>query len=538
MSVLPLEPQDPRRLGRFRITARLGEGGQGIVYLGVDPANGDQQVAVKVLKTASDPEARKRLKKEMAAAQQVDEFCTAQVLDGSVDGPQPFVVSEYVEGPSLYDRVQDRGPLTGGRLYRLAVGTATALTAIHAAGVVHRDLKPSNVLLGPDGPVVVDFGIARQADSDTITGQLIGTPSYMAPEQLDGKPASRASDVFAWAGTMVFAATGRTPFGHGQNLSSIIAAIVTREPDLTGVPDKLLTVIRTCLDKDPANRPTARALLDRLLDPSVGLGQEEAVAQVAQAAQNALNLPGAGRDVTQVPQESDPPVPVPDSAPPDQPVDQDRLPYAPPVGAFPYQQEPAPSYPPVSVPPPAPPPGPQVPWNQGLLRPQGVDQLDETRPPRRPDERQERQERQEGAEGGSRWGVMLMVLTLLVAAGIGGWYFFGKGGGAGGGGTGDGVPAAYAGTWTGQVTGGAINRSSQNVKIVLTKGSSAGTFSTGACTGDLNFSSDTGSGINLNLAGETQCPTGTVTLQSNADGTLAYRLAGSGETYSGTLRKS
>jgi serine/threonine protein kinase len=535
MSVLPLEPQDPRQLGRFRITARLGEGGQGIVYLGVDTDNDEQQVAVKVLKTASDPEARARLKKEMAAAQQVDEFCTAQVLDGSVDGPQPFVVSEYVEGPSLYDRVHEGGPLTGGRLYRLAVGTATALTAIHAAGVVHRDLKPANVLLGPDGPVVVDFGIARQADSDTITGQLIGTPSYMAPEQLDGKPASRASDVFAWAGTIVFAATGRAPFGHGQNLSTLIASIVTREPDLTGVPDKLLTVIRTCLDKDPAKRPTARALLDRLLDPSVGLGREEAVAQVAQVAQNALNLPGAGRDVTQFPPAGEPSYEPPATDPW---REQDRRPYPPPVSAFPYQREPAPAYPPASVPPPAPPPGPQVQWNQGLPRPPGVDQLDQTRPPQRRDERTEGDKANDLNQGGGggRWGAVLVVLVVLVAAGVGAWWYFGKG--TGGGSTGDGVTAAYAGTWTGEVTGGAINRTSQSVKITLTKGSKQGTFSTGSCNGDLNLTPSTGSGIDLNLGGETQCPTGTVNLQANADGTLAYRLSGSGDTYSGTLRKS
>jgi eukaryotic-like serine/threonine-protein kinase len=538
MSVLPLEPQDPRRLGRYRITGRLGEGGQGIVYLGVDADNGAQQVAVKVLKTASNLEARTRLKKEMAAAQQVNEFCTAQVLGGSVDGPEPFVVSEYVEGSSLYARVHEQGPLTGGRLYRLAVGTATALTAIHAAGVVHRDLKPANVLLGPDGPVVVDFGIARQADSDTVTGQLIGTPSYMAPEQLDGKPASRASDVFAWAGTMVFAATGRPPFGHGQNLPTLIAAIVSREPDLTGVPDKLLTVLRTCLDKDPAQRPTARALLDRLLDPSVGLGGEEAVAQVARVAQNALDLPGTGRDVTQFPPAGGPSTPADRPAVPELPAGPDRQPYPLPVNAFSYQQA-TPDRPQVNVPPPAPPPGPEFQWNQGLNqglpRPPGIDRMDHTRPPPGRDQWDQQDQRDEGG-GRGRWGLLLLVLVLLIAGGVGGWLYLGGGSGPGGGG--NGVPAAYAGTWTGTVRGGAIFNLDSTVKITLVEGSPKGILSTGSCTGDLNLTSGPGSGIYLELGGTTQCPTGTINLRNGINGTLTYRFSGSGETSSGTLRKS
>jgi serine/threonine protein kinase len=534
MPVLPLEPQDPRQLGRFGITARLGEGGQGIVYLGVDPDNGEQ-VAVKVLKTASDPEARARLKKEMAAAQQVDEFCTAQVLDGSVDGPQPFVVSEYVDGPSLYDRVHERGPLIAGRLYRLAVGTATAITAIHAAGVVHRDLKPANVLLGPDGPVVVDFGIARQADSDTITGQLIGTPLYMAPEQLDGKPASRASDVFAWAGTMVFAATGRAPFGQGQTLSTIIAAIVSREPDLTGVPDKLLTVIRACLDKDPAKRPTARALLDRLLDPSVGLGREEAVAQVAKVAKGVLNLPTPGRDVTQAGGAASIPAYEPPAAEPYVFPGQERVPS--------FSHEPAPVYQPEMVPPPGPPPGPAPDWRQVPLQPPVSEQThppvarphsEPTRPPE-PRERDERA-RHEG-EGGGRWGLMFLVLVVLIAGGVGGWFYLSKGGTSNGGSNIDAVTTAYAGSWTGSVTGGAIFPVNGIVKITLMKGSSKGTFSEGSCNGDLNLTRGSGSGIYLDLAGDTQCPTGTVNLQLGADGTLSYQLSGRGETSSGTLHR-
>lgn len=287
MSPQPLEPHDPRNLGGYRLIERLGEGGQGIVFLGEDPSG--QQVAVKVLKVAASEEARAQLKKEMAAAQRVAQFCTAQVLGGSVDGPQPYVVSEYVEGLSLDERVRTRGPLPSPRLERLAVFTAAALTAIHAAEVVHRDLKPANVLLGPDGPQVVDFGIAVQEDVDTFTGRMIGTPAYMAPEQLEGGAASRASDVFSWAGTMVYAATGHLPFGPpGGRLHAISMAILRDEPSLAGVPDHLLPVLRVCLDKDPRRRPTARALLDRLLDPSLGLVQDEAVREVGAALKSYL----------------------------------------------------------------------------------------------------------------------------------------------------------------------------------------------------------------------------------------------------------
>jgi hypothetical protein len=163
--------------------------------------------------------------------------------------------------------VDTKGPLPAGDLHRLAVGTATALTAIHGAGVVHRDFKPANVLLGPDGPRVVDFGIARLIDAATITSGLIGTPSYVAPEQLAGARPTSAVDVFAWALTMIFAATGRTAFG-ADAVPAVMQRILYEEPDLDGVPPLLRPVIRQCLDKDPVRRPSARDLLLRLVDPS------------------------------------------------------------------------------------------------------------------------------------------------------------------------------------------------------------------------------------------------------------------------------
>ena len=159
------------------------------------------------------------------------------------------------------------GPLPEGELQRLAVGTATALTAIHGAGVVHRDFKPANVLLGPDGPRVVDFGIARLTDAATFTSGLIGTPCYVAPEQLAGPRPTSAVDIFAWAGTMIFAATGRPAF-DAETVPAVMQRILHEEPDLSGVPPSLLPVVRQCLDKDPARRPSARDLLLRLVDPS------------------------------------------------------------------------------------------------------------------------------------------------------------------------------------------------------------------------------------------------------------------------------
>ncbi|WP_067481447.1 serine/threonine-protein kinase [Actinomadura hibisca] len=263
-AALPLEPDDPPAIGGYRLSGRLGEGGQGVVYLGEGAAG--ERVAVKVLKTA-DRAARARFAREMAAARRVAPFCTAAVLDSSADAPLPYVVSEFVDGPSLQQRVAERGPLRGGDLERLAVNTASALAAIHGAGIVHRDLKPANVLLGPDGPRVVDFGIARAIDAETHT-QLVGTPSYFAPEWLAGHPPTAASDVFAWAGTMVFAATGRPPFGRADGLAAIMHRIAHEPPDLTGVPPSLHGLLATCLDKDPARRPTARDLMVRLVDPN------------------------------------------------------------------------------------------------------------------------------------------------------------------------------------------------------------------------------------------------------------------------------
>ncbi|WP_214317346.1 serine/threonine-protein kinase [Nonomuraea sediminis] len=253
--VEPLREGDPAAVGPYRLMGRLGAGGQGIVYL-AQGRNG-VPVAVKVLR---DGLADDRFAKEIAAARRVEPFCIAQVLDASLGG-RPYIVTEYVEGPSL----QQAGRHGGAELQRLAVATATALAAIHQAGVVHRDFKPANVLLGPGGPRVIDFGIARAADAGlTATSSIVGTPAYMAPEQLAGAAVGPAADVFAWASVIVFAANGTPPFGD-DSLPAVINRILHNEPMLGDLPQPLRSIVLGCLAKDPARRPPMQEVLLQLL---------------------------------------------------------------------------------------------------------------------------------------------------------------------------------------------------------------------------------------------------------------------------------
>ncbi|MEU4329905.1 serine/threonine-protein kinase [Nonomuraea dietziae] len=275
---------DPQRLGGYWLAGRVGEGGQGVVYEGYD-AEG-QRVAIKVFR--GDPSVQPRLAKEAAAARRVPAFCTARVLDADLEGPRPYIVSEYVEGPSLR---QVAKVFRGDELHRLATAMATALTAIHDAGVVHRDLKPDNVLLGPDGPRVIDFGVARTMEmSLTSAGLVAGTPSYMAPEVFSGERAGAPADVFAWGATVLFAATGTDPF-RADSLGAVMHRVLSHEPDLSPLPGQVKELVAAALAKDPRQRPTSRELLLALVSGD-GLDTARLLAQGAGSA--AAMASGAG----------------------------------------------------------------------------------------------------------------------------------------------------------------------------------------------------------------------------------------------------
>ncbi|MFI6516007.1 serine/threonine-protein kinase [Spirillospora sp. NPDC050679] len=351
----PLEPGDPRELGRYRVVGRLGAGGQGAVFLGQDQGGG--YVAVKLLhaQMAADPAARARFGREVAAAQKVEPFCTARVLDADVHGDQPYVISEFIDGPSLHDVIAHNGPFGAAELERLAIGTVTALTAIHEAGIVHRDFKPNNVMLASDGPRVVDFGIARTVNSQesavTATGMVVGTPGYLAPEQLTGAPLTPAVDIFAWGATMVFAATGQSPF-EADTLPVIINKILNEEPDLSRLPaGPLRDLIGRCLSKDAGLRPPAAQLLLHLLgaagvDPGHGGDSEDLLNQGTRVAAQ---------------------LPVPTSLP-SRPQPQSQQPITPPPMAMGGQHTPPPPPQQQITPPP-------MPMYQGGMPPQGQHQV-------------------------------------------------------------------------------------------------------------------------------------------------------------------
>ncbi|WP_327667174.1 serine/threonine-protein kinase [Streptomyces sp. NBC_00485] len=267
-----LQPDDPRELGSYRMLRRLGAGGMGRVYLARSP--GGRTVAVKVVRPdlAADADFRGRFRHEVEIARAVSGRYTAPVVDADPDAPLPWLATSYVLGPDLTDVVAAHGALPERTVRALAAGLAAALQEIHAAGLIHRDLKPSNVLLAADGPRVIDFGIARAVDGNrmTQTGVVVGSPGYMSPEQALGRDAGTAGDVFSLGAVLAFAATGRGAFGDGAvSQAALLYQVVHGEPDLDGVPQSLMGLVRACLQKDPANRPAPAEIVAGLAPQGV-----------------------------------------------------------------------------------------------------------------------------------------------------------------------------------------------------------------------------------------------------------------------------
>jgi len=261
--VQPLASDDPAEIGGYRLRGRLGAGGMGRVYLASTPAG--RSVALKVVRPelGDDPDFRARFQQEIQAARQVHGLYTAQLLDADPDATPPWLVTAYVPGPSLQQAVAGNGPMPEAMVFRLIAGVAEALQAIHAAGVVHRDLKPSNVLLAPDGPRVIDFGIARALEATALTrsGMMVGSPQFMAPEQIRDQPVTPAIDVFALGSLAAYAARGRPPFGEGHS-AAVSYRVLHEPPDLDGCPPRLRALIESCLRKEAAARPAPGQILE------------------------------------------------------------------------------------------------------------------------------------------------------------------------------------------------------------------------------------------------------------------------------------
>ena len=265
MPVTPLRPSDPTRVGPHRLLGRLGQGGMGTVFLGVSPD--ERAVAVKVLRDGlSDPDARRRFSHELDALRRVRGPHLVEVLDADVLADTPYLVTRFVPGQRLDDLVAAGGPLSDADLRSVARGLADALTALHAAGVVHRDLTPGNVLVVDGSPHVIDLGLATAADVTALTrsGLVIGTPGYLAPEQITGSLVTPAVDVHAWGATVALAGTGRPPYGTGRPEAVLYRIVHGDPPDLTGLPADLAPLVRAALDPAPERRPAARELLAHL----------------------------------------------------------------------------------------------------------------------------------------------------------------------------------------------------------------------------------------------------------------------------------
>ncbi|MCI0386340.1 serine/threonine-protein kinase [Streptomyces sp. CNQ085] len=265
MAMMRLRREDPRVVGSFRLHRRLGAGGMGVVYLGSDRRG--QRVALKVIRPdlAEDPEFRSRFAREVSAARRIRGGCTARLVAADLEADRPWFATQYVPGPSLHDKVNEEGPLPAAQVASIGAALAEGLVAVHEAGVVHRDLKPSNILLSPKGPRIIDFGIAWATGASTLThvGTAVGSPGFLAPEQVRGAAVAPATDVFSLGATLAYAATADSPFGQGSS-EVMLYRVVHEEPHLHGVHAALAPLVRACLAKDPEDRPSTLQLSLRL----------------------------------------------------------------------------------------------------------------------------------------------------------------------------------------------------------------------------------------------------------------------------------
>ncbi len=302
MAMMRLRREDPRVVGSFRLHRRLGAGGMGVVYLGSDRRG--QRVALKVIRPdlAEDQEFRSRFAREVSAARRIRGGCTARLVAADLEADRPWFATQYVPGPSLHDKVNESGPLPAAQVASIGAALAEGLVAVHEAGVVHRDLKPSNILLSPKGPRIIDFGIAWATGASTLThvGTAVGSPGFLAPEQVRGAAVTPATDVFALGATLAYAATADSPFGQGSS-EVMLYRVVHEEPLLDTVHAALAPLVHACLVKSPEDRPSTLQLSLRLKEIAArearGLSDGGDPAPGARAAWHG-ERPGTGRSAS------------------------------------------------------------------------------------------------------------------------------------------------------------------------------------------------------------------------------------------------